>query len=128
MLRSFPGTPRLTSSVRDSLCITNPDGDYSIPENSQGAVEIVTTIAPVPKPTPDRTLGRCAEYHLVTAGEDCGDFKLKYEITLKDFIFLNPHVWENCTNVYKDYNYCVRPVGYISTYPGYLPTTVADDR
>ncbi|KAM0239436.1 hypothetical protein ACHAP5_008358 [Fusarium lateritium] len=114
--------------VGDSLCITNPDGDYSILENSQGAVKTVTTIAPVPKPTPDRTSGRCAEYHLVTAGEDCGDFTLKYEITLKDFIFLNPHVWENCTNVYKDYYYCVRPVGYISTYPGYLPTTVADDR
>ncbi|KAL2683337.1 hypothetical protein Neosp_007807 [[Neocosmospora] mangrovei] len=65
----------------------------------------------------------CAEYHLVTAGEDCGAFTVKYGITLKDFIFLNPHVWENCTNVYKDYYYCVRPVGYISTYPGYLPTT-----
>ncbi|SCV56449.1 uncharacterized protein FFB14_14648 [Fusarium fujikuroi] len=114
--------------VGDNLCITNPDGDYSIPENSHGAVEIATTTAPVPMPTPDRTSGRCAEYHLVTAGEDCGDFTLKYEITLKDFIFLNPHVWENCTNVYKDYYYCVRPVGYISTYPGYLPTTVADDR
>ncbi|QGI60004.1 hypothetical protein CEK26_003983 [Fusarium fujikuroi] len=114
--------------VGDKLCITNPDGDYSIPENSHGAVEIATTTAPVPKPTPDRTSGRSAEYHLVTAGEDCGDFTLKYEITLKDFIFLNPHVWENCTNVYKDYYYCVRPVGYISTYPGYLPTTVADDR
>ncbi|KAF5561912.1 hypothetical protein FNAPI_3459 [Fusarium napiforme] len=114
--------------VGDKLCITNPDGDYSIPENSHGAIEIVTTTAPVPAPTPDRTSGRCAEYHLVTAGEDCGDFTLNYEITLKDFIFLNPHVWENCTNVYKDYYYCVRPVGYISTYPGYLPTTVADDR
>ncbi|QGI77205.1 hypothetical protein CEK25_003934 [Fusarium fujikuroi] len=114
--------------VGDKLCITNPDGDYSIPENSHGAVEIATTTAPVPKPTPDRTSGRSAEYHLVTAGEDCGDFTLKYEITLKDFIFLNPHVRENCTNVYKDYYYCVRPVGYISTYPGYLPTTVADDR
>jgi hypothetical protein len=39
---------------------------------------------PVPEPTPDRTSGRCAEYHLVTAGEDCGDFTLKYEITLED--------------------------------------------
>ena len=38
-------------------------------------------------------------------------------------MFLNPHVWENCTNVYLGYYYCVRPVGYISTYPGYLPPT-----
>jgi hypothetical protein len=38
-------------------------------------------------------------------------------------LFLNPHVWENCTNVYREYWYCVRPVGYISTYPGYTSTT-----
>lgn len=42
-------------------------------------------------------------------------------------LFLNPHVWENCTNVYKDYYYCVRPVGYISTYPGYLPPTTTKE-
>ncbi|KAJ4269753.1 hypothetical protein NW762_001421 [Fusarium torreyae] len=113
----------LAKFVGKDICVSNPDGNFSILQNSYGSVEIVTTTAPVPKPTPDRTSGRCAEYHLVTAGEDCSDFTLKYEITLKDFIFLNPHVWENCTNVYKDYYYCVRPVGYISTYPGYLPTT-----
>jgi hypothetical protein len=45
------------------------------------------------------------------------------KLTWPQSIFLNPHVWENCTNVYKDYYYCVRPVGYISTYLGYLPTT-----
>ncbi|KAL2759724.1 carbohydrate-binding module family 50 protein [Sodiomyces alcalophilus JCM 7366] len=38
-------------------------------------------------------------------------------------LFLNPHVWENCTNVYAEYYYCVRPVGYLSTYPGYPSPT-----
>lgn len=40
-------------------------------------------------------------------------------------LFLNPEVWENCTNLWKDYNYCVQPVGTITTYtgyPGYTPT------
>ncbi|KAH7120619.1 hypothetical protein EDB81DRAFT_700905 [Dactylonectria macrodidyma] len=109
--------------VGKEICISNPEGDYTIPSNSQDSPTIVTTTAPVPDPTPDDTEDRCAEYHLVASGEDCGTFTLKYGITLKDFIFLNPHVWENCTNVYLDYYYCVRPVGYISTYPGYLPTT-----
>ncbi|KAF4336893.1 hypothetical protein FBEOM_9240 [Fusarium beomiforme] len=113
----------LSEFVNKEICVSNPEGNYTIPGNSRGSVEIVTTTAPIPEPTPDRTSGRCAEYHLVVAGENCGDFTLQYEITLKDFIFLNPHVWENCTNVYKDYYYCVRPVGYISTYPGYLPST-----
>lgn len=42
-----------------------------------------------------------------------------------DSIFLNPHVWQNCTNIWKDYHYCVKPVGYISTYPGNLPPTTS---
>lgn len=32
---------------------------------------------------------------------------------------LNPQVWENCTNLWLDYSYCVKPVGVITTYPGY---------
>ncbi|KAI8658069.1 hypothetical protein NCS57_01187500 [Fusarium keratoplasticum] len=113
----------ITAFAGQDICVSNPEGNYAIPSNSQGSPTIVTTTAPIPDPTPNDTSDRCAEYHLVTAGEDCGVFTVKYGITLKDFIFLNPHVWENCTNVYKDYYYCVRPVGYISTYPGYLPTT-----
>ncbi|RMJ07403.1 hypothetical protein CDV36_012997 [Fusarium kuroshium] len=113
----------ITAFAGQDICVSNPEGNYAIPSNSQGSPTIATTTAPIPDPTPNDTTDRCAEYHLVTAGEDCGVFTVKYDITLRDFIFLNPHVWENCTNVYKDYYYCVRPVGYISTYPGYLPTT-----
>lgn len=34
-------------------------------------------------------------------------------------LFLNPEVFDNCTNLLADVYYCVQPVGYISTYPGY---------
>ncbi|KAJ4214838.1 hypothetical protein NW757_014718 [Fusarium falciforme] len=43
---------------------------------------------------------------------------------MKDFIVLNPQVWENCTNLWVDYYYCVKPVGTVTTYPGYGGTTV----
>lgn len=33
--------------------------------------------------------------------------------------FLNPGINEECTNLWPDYNYCVRPVGSIKDYPGY---------
>ncbi|KAH7124603.1 hypothetical protein EDB81DRAFT_663942 [Dactylonectria macrodidyma] len=113
----------ITALEGQGICISNPEGDYAIPSNSEGSPTIATTTAAIPDPTPDSTEDECGEYHLVTAGEDCGTFTIKYGITLDDFICLNPHVWENCTNVYLGYYYCVRPVGYISTYPGYLPTT-----
>jgi hypothetical protein len=44
---------------------------------------------------------------------------LKFNIALKDFLFLNPELNTNCTNLWLDYNYYVAPVGDISTYPGY---------
>ncbi|KAK6215152.1 hypothetical protein QIS74_08171 [Colletotrichum tabaci] len=114
------------------ICVSNPLGNYALPSNSQGVPTIVTTAAPVPAPTPDKTNDHCGEYHLVEPGEDCSIFIFKFTITLKDFLdmrslFLNPQVWENCTNVWADYYYCVRPVGYISTYPGYLPPTTTKE-
>ena len=42
-----------------------------------------------------------------------------FGISLKDFLFLNSGVSSNCTDLWKDYNYCVAAVGDISRYPGY---------
>lgn len=39
--------------------------------------------------------------------------------------FLNPEVYENCTNLQANVYYCVEAVGSISTYPGYGATTSA---
>ncbi|KAL4733764.1 hypothetical protein BDV11DRAFT_175388 [Aspergillus similis] len=108
------------------LCVSNPLGDYSIQTNTIGNPEIVTTAAPVPSPTPDETNSNCGEYYLVESGQDCGTITTQFEITLNDFLFLNPQVWENCTNLMKDYYYCVRPVGYITSYPGYGGSTTTE--
>lgn len=40
-------------------------------------------------------------------------------LTDDESLFLNPEVGSNCTHLLLDYYYCVRPVGNISTYPGY---------
>ncbi|KAJ5669912.1 uncharacterized protein N7477_005275 [Penicillium maclennaniae] len=36
-----------------------------------------------------------------------------------DSLFLNPKLFQNCTNLLADTYYCVQPVGYIVTYSGY---------
>ncbi|KAL2817249.1 hypothetical protein BDW59DRAFT_166063 [Aspergillus cavernicola] len=49
---------------------------------------------------------------------------LKFGISLKDFLFLNAGVNNNCTNLYAEESYCVAPVGPIDQYPGhpdYIP-------
>ncbi|KAG9698248.1 Six-hairpin glycosidase, partial [Aureobasidium melanogenum] len=39
-------------------------------------------------------------------------------ISLDDFVFLNPAINANCTNLYAQESYCVRAVGDINTYSG----------
>ncbi|KKP02189.1 LysM domain-containing protein [Trichoderma harzianum] len=79
----------------------------------------------VPSPTLNQTTSRCAQYYLISDGDDCSLLATKFGITLKDFIFLNSEVWSNCANLELGYYYCVQPVGYISTYPGYEPRATA---
>ncbi|UKZ58866.1 uncharacterized protein TrAtP1_000188 [Trichoderma atroviride] len=112
----------LASLNSSSICVSNPKGTFSISSNTVGATDIATTTAPVPSPTLDQTTSRCAKYYQVSDGDDCSHLTAQFAITLKDFIFLNSEVWQNCTNLELGYYYCVEPVGYISTYPGYLPT------
>ncbi|RYP36756.1 hypothetical protein DL768_010914 [Monosporascus sp. mg162] len=109
----------LETFLGTDICITNPRGDFSIPTNTHGATSIATTPAPVPTPIPDGTNAQCGQYYLIGSSEDCSTITSKFNIELDDFLFLNPQVWRNCTNLWLDYYYCVQPVGTITTYPGH---------
>lgn len=62
----------------------------------------------------------------VQAKDDCGKLSIAYSITLSDFLFLNPEVYSNCTNLLLGVAYCVFPVGNIATYSGYkAPPTIS---
>jgi hypothetical protein len=61
----------------------------------------------------------------VRTGDDCGIVSVVNSISLADFLFLNPEVNKNCTNLQLDVAYCVQPVGSIATYAGYAHTTKA---
>ncbi|PTB40686.1 carbohydrate-binding module family 50 protein [Trichoderma asperellum CBS 433.97] len=117
-----PTCSNLASLNSSSICVSNPKGTFSISSNTNGATIIATTTAPIPSPTLDQTTSRCAKYYQVVDGDDCSHLTAQFAITLKDFLFLNSEVFQNCTNLKSGYYYCVEPVGYISTYPGYLPT------
>ncbi|PKK46870.1 hypothetical protein CI102_8376 [Trichoderma harzianum] len=120
-----PGCSNLASFIDNSICLSNPQGQFSITSNTISATAIATTTASVPSPTLNQTTSRCAQYYLISDGDDCSLLATKFGITLKDFIFLNSEVWSNCANLELGYYYCVQPVGYISTYPGYGPSATA---
>ncbi|PNP85446.1 hypothetical protein FNYG_01275 [Fusarium nygamai] len=109
----------LSSQKDGRVCISNPLGDFALPSNSKPATIIITTEAPIPKPTGEGTLAHCGEWYLVALGDDCSAIATNHSITRKDLLFLNPELFDNCTNLLADVYYCVQPVGYISTYPGY---------
>lgn len=113
----------LATLVNTDLCVSNPLGDYAMPSNTVGATSIATTPAPVATPTADGTNSYCGQYYLIDTGDDCSTITTKFGIDLDDFIFLNPEIWENCTNLMKDYYYCVQPVGTITTYSGHPEST-----
>lgn len=104
------------NKVNQTICVSNPGGDYTVPDNSPGEIP-----APVPDNIAPNTTTNCSIYHEVQVGEDCPRLETKYSISAEDFFFLNPMLWVNCTNLWAETSYCVSPVGDISAYPGYLP-------
>ncbi|RSL40912.1 hypothetical protein CEP54_015978 [Fusarium duplospermum] len=112
-LKNFPTSGTLC--IRNQ-CQVNPLGDFSMSDSipSESATLVPDNLAP-------NTTTNCSMYHEVQAKDDCSTLGVKYGIELRDFIFLNPMVWENCTNLWLNTSYCVAPVGSISEYPGYGP-------
>ncbi|SPJ91020.1 uncharacterized protein FTOL_13422 [Fusarium torulosum] len=108
----------IASYVNQTICISNPLGDYKVTENKESAG--FSTPAAVPNNIAPDTNTKCGLFHNVTAGDDCGTIGLKYSISLDDLIFLNPMVWENCTNLWLWTSYCVAPVRDLVDYPGYI--------
>ena len=107
----------LVDMVNQTICLSNPLGDYLVANNT--GTDTFNTPVPIPTSTVPNTTLNCGEYYLVQTGDDCSTISLKFNIALTDFLFLNPEVFANCTNLWLNYSYCVAPVGSISTYPGY---------
>lgn len=103
--------------VGQTICLSNPLGDYAIPNNTNSGG--YTTPAPIPDDIAPNTTTNCGLFHDVQGGEDCAILGLQFSISFADLQFLNPMIWDNCTNLWLNTSYCVAPVGDITSYPGY---------
>ncbi len=61
----------------------------------------------------------CGNWYAVVAGDTCGLVSVANYISLSDFLFLNPEINKNCSNLDLGVAYCVEPVGNLATYSGY---------
>lgn len=66
---------------------------------------------PVPTDAADRANTYCGKWYHAVAGDYCNLLTIKFGVSLQDFVFLNPAINVNCTNLYTDKSYCVQAVG-----------------
>ncbi|KAL4801183.1 hypothetical protein BDV18DRAFT_149844 [Aspergillus unguis] len=83
-----------------------PTGVISAPT---GASEYFTTATPA-EPTQSGTVGSCGRYYQVVSGDTCNSIALRFGLSFVDLQSLNTQIWDNCTNLWLDYDVCVAPV------------------
>lgn len=102
-----------------SICVSNPGEAYVTPPALPPlAPSTAVSAAPIPTNARDGSNRKCGSWYNVQSGDYCNLVTMKYSISLEDFVFLNPSINSNCTNLLLGISYCVEPVGdsKISTY------------
>ncbi|KAH6653368.1 hypothetical protein BKA67DRAFT_593299 [Truncatella angustata] len=112
------GCQNLDKMIGDQLCISKPGEPYVSPGSTTLAPSVPTTAAPQPTNVASGTNTYCGRYYEAQLGDYCNLLIMKFSISLADFIFLNPAINANCTNLYAKESYCVQAVGDINTYSG----------
>jgi hypothetical protein len=104
----------LGRAVSEQLCVSNPGALpaawVSTAATALAATLLAGTAVAAPTNTAPNTKRHCARYHRVAAGEYCNLIVLKYALPLADFVFLNPDISANCTNLFLHQSYCMQPV------------------
>ncbi|ETS74812.1 hypothetical protein PFICI_13296 [Pestalotiopsis fici W106-1] len=121
------GCYNLDQMIGDQICVSKPGTPYVAPSETTIAPSIPTTAAPLPTNAASGSNTYCGTWYEAQLGDYCNLIVMKYGISLVDFVFLNSAINENCTNLYAEESYCVRPVGDINTYsgkPGYAAPTL----
>lgn len=83
-----------------------PQGHSALDAESQAHVE-PEQAASAANLAPGVT-SKCAEYYNVRAGDFCFAIVEKFGTTFERLRELNTNIDENCSNLWKDYAYCVR--------------------
>ncbi|EPS35119.1 hypothetical protein H072_11394 [Dactylellina haptotyla CBS 200.50] len=108
--------------IGQDICVSNPYGPFTIPtvtDPGTSQISTASTVVPIPTSLAPNVNTRCGRYYQVSLGDNCNLVIQRNGISLEDFIFLNPMINSNCTNLWAGYNYCILPVGTITTYSGH---------
>ncbi|KAK1709775.1 hypothetical protein BDP67DRAFT_408326, partial [Colletotrichum lupini] len=112
------GCYNLNQTIGHQICVSVPGTPYVEPSQTTLQPSIPLTAAPVPTNVAAETNTYCGRYYTAILGDYCNLIVMKFGISMDDFLFLNPAINENCTNLYAEESYCVQPVGDLNTYTG----------
>lgn len=82
------------------FCVGAPGIPYVAPNATLLAPLTASTVAPVPTNIAANTSQDCGKYYEAILGDNCNMMVIKFGISLDDFVFLNPAINANCTNLY----------------------------
>lgn len=105
------GCTNIGRLVGDEICVNQPGTKYIDPSSTVLAPTTASTAAPVPTDVAAGVNTYCGKYYQVQPDEYCNILVLRFGIPLKDFVFLNPDINENCTNLFAYESYCIQAVG-----------------
>ncbi|GIJ83220.1 hypothetical protein Asppvi_001740 [Aspergillus pseudoviridinutans] len=88
------------------ICKGPPGGRFK----PSGVISAPTTAAVASEPTQTGTTANCGRYYKVVSGDTCNSVALRFGITFADLQSLNAYLWNNCTNLWLNYDVCVAPV------------------
>lgn len=84
----------LNDMINQTICISNPLGNYTVTENKEGSPTLAVTPAPVPKNQAPNTTTDCGRYYAVKTGDTCSTVSLKFGIKSTDLLdYLSPPAW-----------------------------------
>ncbi|KAJ5209444.1 hypothetical protein N7449_003823 [Penicillium cf. viridicatum] len=106
----------------DWVLCSGPTSDWS-PATTSATTTAPATATAMPTNGISTSNQNCASWYTVQSGDECATISVTAGITLDEFLFLNPEVDTNCTNLWVDYAYCVEAVGDIATYSGWTTIT-----
>lgn len=109
--------------VNTYICVGPPGGDSprptSITTSLPSPTEDPSTAVPKPSNGKDESNYPCSKWRTVEDGDDRQSLSIRENIELRDLLFLNPSLNEDCTNLLLDIAFCVGHVGDIKDYDGY---------
>ncbi|GMF89511.1 unnamed protein product [Aspergillus oryzae] len=111
------------------ICRGPPGGAIEVPTGAPTTTSgptatgvVYSTPAPVPTNAMAGYNHRCGKWYTTKYNDSCTDIAANAGIPYEEWLFLNPDVFANCTNLWDGYAYCVGVVGNVATYSGWTVT------